>query len=51
MAPLAIVVIFLVSKHALDSFWYVLRVELPFYQRLGRLPLHKLVDPDHTPHR
>ena len=43
MAPLAIVVIFLVSKHALGSFWYVLRVELPFYQRLGLLPLHKLL--------
>jgi hypothetical protein len=43
MAPLAIVAIFLVSKQALESFWYVLRVELPFYQRLGLLPLHKLL--------
>ena len=48
MAPLAIVAIFLGSKHALGPFWYVLRVELPFYQRLGRLPLHKLVGPDHN---
>ena len=43
MVPLSIVAIFLVSKHALGSFWYVLRVELPFYQRLGLLPLHKLL--------
>ncbi len=33
MAPLAIVAIFLVSQHSLGSFWYVLRVELPFYQQ------------------
>ena len=47
MVPLSIVAIFLVSKHALGSFWYVLRVELPFYQRLGLLPLHKLLVSDH----
>lgn len=43
LIPLAIVGMFLVSKHSLGSFWYVLRVELPFYQKLGRVPLRNLL--------
>jgi hypothetical protein len=43
LAPFAVVGAFLVSKHALGSFCYVLLVELPFYQTLGRLPFGKLL--------
>jgi hypothetical protein len=37
MAPVAVVGAFLISHHSLGSFWYVLHVELPFYQHLGRV--------------
>lgn len=43
LIPLAVVGAFLVSKHSLGSFWYLLRVEMPFYQSLGRLPFLKLM--------
>jgi hypothetical protein len=43
LIPLAIVGVFLVSKHSLGSFWYLLHVEMPFYQQLGRVSLRKLV--------
>jgi hypothetical protein len=43
MAPLAMVGAFLISHHSLDSFWYLLRVELPFYQGLGRVSLPMLL--------
>lgn len=43
VAPLAIVCAFLFSKHALGSFWYLLRVELPFYETLGRVPVSTLL--------
>jgi hypothetical protein len=42
--PFAIVFIFLASKHSLGAFWYLLRVELPFYQTLGRLSFFTLMD-------
>ena len=38
MAPVAMVGAFLISHHSLSSFWYLLDVELPFYQGLGRVP-------------
>jgi hypothetical protein len=38
LAPLAVVCLFLISKHALGSFWYLLHVDLPFYEALGRKP-------------
>jgi hypothetical protein len=38
VAPLAIVCGFLIFRHALGSFWYLLHVELPFYETLGRKP-------------
>ena len=41
--PIAIVGVFLAREHSLASFWYLLRVELPFYQALGRLRLSKLM--------
>jgi hypothetical protein len=41
--PLAVVCAFLISKHSLDSFWYLLRVVLPFYETLGRLPAAQLL--------
>src|ERR1700677_3181235 len=37
LVPFAIVGAFLVSKHSVGSFWYLLRVEMPFYESLGRL--------------
>ena len=37
MAPVAVVVAFLISHSSLGSFWYLLHVELPFYQSLGRV--------------
>ena len=43
LLPLAIVGVFLVSHHSLGSFWYLLRVEMPFYQQLGRVSLRKLL--------
>ena len=43
LVPFAIVGAFLVSKHAVGSFFYLLRVELPFYQTLGRLPFRTLL--------
>jgi hypothetical protein len=36
IAPLAVVAAFLIFYHSLDSFWYLLRVELPFYRSLGQ---------------
>jgi len=43
LTPLAIVGAFLISKHALGPFWYLLRVELPFYETLGRVPVSTLL--------
>ncbi len=43
LIPIAIVGVFLAREQALASFWYLLHVELPFYQALGRLPLSKLL--------
>jgi hypothetical protein len=43
MAPFAVVGAFLISHHSLDSFWYLLHVELPFYQRLERVPWPKML--------
>src|SRR3984885_5383347 len=43
LIPFAIVAAFLVSKHSMGSFWYLLRVELPFYKSLGRLPFPTLM--------
>jgi hypothetical protein len=43
LTPLAIVGAFLISKHALGPFWYLLRVELPFYETLGRVPISTLM--------
>ena len=43
LTPLAIVGAFLISKHALEPFWYLLRVELPFYETLGRVPASTLL--------
>jgi hypothetical protein len=43
LTPLAIVGAFLISKHALGPFWYLLRVELPFYETLGRVPISTLL--------
>jgi hypothetical protein len=42
MTPIAMVCSFLVSKHALGAFWYLLRMELPFYQSLLRVPVRTL---------
>src|SRR6202044_1304432 len=39
----AIVGAFLISTHSVGSFWYLLRVELPFYKSLGRLSLPTLM--------
>jgi hypothetical protein len=41
--PLAIICAFLIYKHALPSFWYLLRVVLPFYETLGRVPAAMLL--------
>jgi hypothetical protein len=43
LIPFAIVGAFLISEHSLGSFWYLLRVELPFYQALGRVASPKLL--------
>jgi hypothetical protein len=43
LVPFAIVGAFLVSKHSVGSFWYLLRVEMPFYESLGRLGFSKLM--------
>jgi hypothetical protein len=43
MAPLAVVGAFLISHHSLGSFWYLLHVELPFYQHLGRVSWSRLL--------
>jgi hypothetical protein len=37
MAPVAVIVAFLISHSSLGPFWYLLHVELPFYQSLGRV--------------
>jgi 4-amino-4-deoxy-L-arabinose transferase-like glycosyltransferase len=34
LVPFVLVCTFLVSKHSVGSFWYLLRVELPFYKSL-----------------
>jgi hypothetical protein len=44
LVPFAIVGAFLVSKHSVGAFWYLLRVDLPFYQTLGRLRFQHLLD-------
>ncbi len=44
--PLAIVCAFLIYKHALHSFWYLLRVVLPFYETLGRVPVCDAAEAD-----
>ncbi len=44
LIPFAIVGAFLVSKHSVRSFWYLLHVELPFYQTLGRISFLKLME-------
>jgi hypothetical protein len=49
VAPFAIVCAFLISQHALGSFWYLLHVELPFYETLGRIPAPTLLMPMATP--
>jgi hypothetical protein len=43
MVPLAVVGAFLISYHSLGSFWYLLHVELPFYQGLERISLPKML--------
>src|ERR1700677_4727403 len=43
LVPFALVCAFLVSKHSVGSFWSLLRVELPFYKSLGRLPFPTLM--------
>jgi hypothetical protein len=43
LIPIAVVGVFLTREHSLGSFWYLLRVELPFYQALGRLPFSRLM--------
>jgi hypothetical protein len=43
LIPFAIVGAFLISTHSVGSFWYLLRVELPFYKSLGRLSLPTLM--------
>src|ERR1700679_2444276 len=43
VVPLAIVAAFLISHHSLGSFWYLLHVEMPFYQSLGRVSWSKLL--------
>jgi hypothetical protein len=43
LVPFALVCTFLVSKHSVGSFWYLLHVELPFYKSLGRLPFPTLM--------
>jgi hypothetical protein len=42
LIPFAVVAVFLVEKHSVGSFWYLLHVELPFYNTLGRLAFSKL---------
>ena len=41
LLPVAVVSGFLASERALGWFWYLLHVELPYYQGLGRLSLLK----------
>jgi hypothetical protein len=41
--PLLGVFSFLAVKHSLGAFWYLLRVEMPFYTTLGRVPTGKLL--------
>ncbi len=48
-APVAIVCAFLISQHALGSFWYLLHEELPFYETLGRIPAPTLLTLMGTP--
>src|ERR1700690_4309577 len=43
LVPFAIVGAFLVSKHSVGSFWYLLSVDLPFYKNLGRISFTKLM--------
>jgi hypothetical protein len=43
LVPFAIVGAFLVSKHSVASFWYLLSVDLPFYKSLGRISFTKLM--------
>jgi hypothetical protein len=43
LVPFAIVGAFLVSKHSVGAFWYLLRVDLPFYMSLRPLPFSKLM--------
>jgi hypothetical protein len=43
MVPLAVIGVFLMSHHSLASFWYMLHVEMPFYQSLGRVSWPKML--------
>jgi hypothetical protein len=43
LIPISVIAVFLASKHSFGAFWYLLRVELPYYQALGRLPFSKLM--------
>jgi hypothetical protein len=43
MVPLAVVGAFLISHHSLASFWYMLHVEMPFYQSLGHVSWPKML--------
>jgi hypothetical protein len=43
MVPLAVVGAFLISYHSLASFWYVLHVEMPFYQSVGHVSWPKML--------
>jgi hypothetical protein len=43
LIPFAIVGAWVISRHSAGSFWYLLRVELPFYQSLGRVAFPKLL--------
>jgi hypothetical protein len=43
LVPFAIIGAWIVSKHSVGSFWYLLRVEMPFYKNLGRLGFLKLL--------
>jgi hypothetical protein len=43
MVPIAVVFAFLIYHQSLGSFWYLLHVELPFYQSLGRVSWPKML--------
>jgi hypothetical protein len=43
LVPFAIIGAFLISKHSVAPFWHLLRVDLPFYKNLGRIPFSVLL--------